>query len=574
MAHPAGWPVRTTHAELLYRVVEQASGEQTLEEIAAGVTESTDWLVSADNVRQLIQAKLLPMGLIAAADGTIAFRGGAGDRARSPLAVNMRMKTIGPRFIDPITRVLQVLYAPAVLIPILVVIAIAHWWLYFVHGVGGSILEALYTPGLLPVVLAILLVAGVFHEFGHASALRYGGGAVRGMGAGIYIIYPAFYTDVTDSYRLGRWARVRTGLGGFYFHLIFALGLMGLYLASKQEFLLFVVFLINLDIIRQNIPFIRLDGYWILADLTGIPDFFSQMGPFLRSVLPIPGWQGTRLPNLKPWVKMVFAAYIALTIPMLALLVFFLLRNVPSILAIMWDSFLAQTADFAAARSNGDVLGLAAAVAQMLILLLEMLGISYLLYALGRILARSIWIWSKPTLTRRVVGALVTVGMVTLAAYLWVPHLSFIGSSALPGVRTFEVTKRDHVKTPVTYPQTPPVGGNHAPVWQNCGFYDTPIADENAVHSLEHGAVWIAYRPDLTGAQVDSLRQSAQRQNYILASPYPDLTAPVVASAWGHQLRLRGAEDPRLNEFVRAFRLGPQTPELGAPCTGGKGTPE
>jgi hypothetical protein len=240
----------------------------------------------------------------------------------------------------------------------------------------------------------------------------------------------------------------------------------------------------------------------------------------------------------------------------------------------MWDSFLAQTADFAAARSNGDVLGLAAAVAQMLILLLEMLGISYLLYALGRILARSIWIWSKPTLTRRVVGALVTVGMVTLAAYLWVPHLSFIGSSALPGVRTFEVTKRDHVKTPLTYPQTPPVGGNHAPVWQNCGFYDTPIADENAVHSLEHGAVWIAYRPDLTGAQVDSLRRLAQRQNYILASPYPDLTAPVVASAWGHQLRLRGAEDPRLNEFVRAFRLGPQTPELGAPCTGGKGTPE
>ncbi|MBA3445542.1 MAG: hypothetical protein H0T58_11920, partial [Gemmatimonadales bacterium] len=88
----------------------------------------------------------------------------------------------------------------------------------------------------------------MFHEFGHASALRYGGGRVRGMGAGFYLIYPAFFTDVTDSYRLGRWARVRTDLGGFYFHLTFALGLIGLYWVTGQEFLLVVVLLINLDI--------------------------------------------------------------------------------------------------------------------------------------------------------------------------------------------------------------------------------------------------------------------------------------------------------------------------------------
>src|SRR3712207_2746075 len=101
--------------ELLYRVAEQTNGERTLEEIAAGVTESTDWMVSTDNVRQLIQIKLIPAGLIApAGDSAVPPRDG---RTPSPLALFMRMKTIGPRVIDPITRVLQFLYAPLVLIP-------------------------------------------------------------------------------------------------------------------------------------------------------------------------------------------------------------------------------------------------------------------------------------------------------------------------------------------------------------------------------------------------------------------------------------------------------------------------
>ena len=558
--------------ELLYRVAEQANGERTLEEIAAGVTESTDWMVSADNVRQLIQTKLVPAGLITPEGGSAMPHGE--DQTASPLALNMRMKTIGPRAIDPITRVLQFLYAPPVLIPVLIAIVIAHGWLYFVHGIARSFLEVLYTPGLLLVVLAIAVASGVFHEFGHASALRYGGGKVRGMGAGIYIVYPAFYTDVTDSYRLGRWARVRTGLGGFYFHLIFTLGVIGLYLASGQEFLLFVVLLIDLSIVYQFLPFVRLDGYWVLADLTGIPDFFSQIGPFIRSVLPVPGWEGSRLPNLKPWVKAVFAIYIVLTVPVLALLMFLLVKKAPSMLAIMWDSFLNQMADLSVAWSTGSVLGVTASASQMLMLAMEMVGIIYLLYALGRGLATAVWNWSKPTPARRVAGALIAVGAVAAVVFLWSPSLQLLGWAAPAGVQSFEVAERDHVRTPVTYPQTPPVGGDHAPVWQNCGFYEEPVADENAVHSLEHGAVWIAYRPGLPEGQIDSVRQLAQRQNYVLASPYPGIPAPVIASAWGHQLRLEGADDPRLDQFVRAFRLGSEAPERGGPCSGGTGKPE
>lgn len=380
--------------ELLYRVLEQANGERTLEEIAARVTESTDWMVSADNVQQVIRAKLIPMGLIAPADGMVVSRGE--DQVRSPLALNMRTRVIGPRIIDPITTVLQVLHAPLVLIPVLILIAFAHGWLYLMHGVTRSFLEVIYTPGLLIVVLAIMLMSSVFHEFGHASALRYGGGSVRGMGVGLYLVYPAFYTDTTDSYRLGRWARVRVDLGGFYFHLIFALGVMAVYLVSGREFLLFVVLLINLEIIYQCLPFVRFDGYWTLADLTGIPDFFSQMGAFLRSALPVPGWKGSRLPNLKPWVKAVFATYIFLTIPVLSLLLFMFVTRLPRIMATMWNSFLRQASEFSYAQSNGDLLGLAASVSQILLLGLQMLAIAYLLYRLGRLLAATV---------RRLIGA-------------------------------------------------------------------------------------------------------------------------------------------------------------------------
>jgi len=85
---------------------------------------------------------------------------------------------------------------------------------------------------------------------------------------------------------------VRTDLGGVYFHLIFALGLVALYGLTGHELLLFVVLLIDLEVLRQFFPFVRLDGYWVLADLTGIPDFFSQISPFLRTVLRRPDRKG------------------------------------------------------------------------------------------------------------------------------------------------------------------------------------------------------------------------------------------------------------------------------------------
>lgn len=141
------------------------------------------------------------------------------------------------------------------------------------------------------------------------------------------------------------------------------------------------------------------------------------------------------------------------------------------------------------------------------------------------------------------------------------------------GVETIEIENREHVEESVDYEQNPPVGGEHNPVWQNCGVYTEPINSENAIHSLEHGAVWITYRPDLTEKQVQQLQDLAGRESYVLLSPMEDLPSPVVASAWGKQLRLDDASGSRLEQFVSAFQQGPQTPEPGAACAGGVGEP-
>lgn len=138
----------------------------------------------------------------------------------------------------------------------------------------------------------------------------------------------------------------------------------------------------------------------------------------------------------------------------------------------------------------------------------------------------------------------------------------------IEGVKDLGKLTQNHVEGRVNYPQTPPAGGNHAPVWLNCGTYNKPVPSENAVHSLEHGAVWVTYRPDLSKAAVDKLK-AAMPSTYVILSPYPGLPSPIVASAWARQLTLDSPDDPRLATFIRAFRQGQQAPEPGAPCTGG-----
>ena len=181
----------------------------------------------------------------------------------------------------------------------------------------------------------------------------------------------------------------------------------------------------------------------------------------------------------------------------------------------------------------------------------------------------------EETLGRRrrlhiIVVALGTITGAALGAFVPLVLLSdrYQASSDVPGVKTFENLSLQHNNGDVSYKQVPPVGGIHNPVWQNAGFYEQQVLEEKAVHTLEHGAVWITYRPDLPEDQKEELRRIVESQDCLLASPYPSLSTPVVASAWGKQLRLKSVDDPKLQEFIRAYRKGPQTPEPGAPCTG------
>jgi Protein of unknown function (DUF3105) len=179
---------------------------------------------------------------------------------------------------------------------------------------------------------------------------------------------------------------------------------------------------------------------------------------------------------------------------------------------------------------------------------------------------------------RRVLGVVVAVVAVgSLAACASDGTTATAGGGTTPtsfpgepeGTKTYTGLARTHVDTKVDYPQTPPVGGPHNPVWQTCQFYDQPIHDETGVHSMEHGAVWITYSPDLPADQVDTLQALEPSKRFLLISPHAGLPANVVATAWGKQLYLDSVDDPRLAQFIATFEHGPQTPEEGVSCQGG-----
>ncbi|MEV6049488.1 DUF3105 domain-containing protein [Streptomyces sp. NPDC052107] len=140
------------------------------------------------------------------------------------------------------------------------------------------------------------------------------------------------------------------------------------------------------------------------------------------------------------------------------------------------------------------------------------------------------------------------------------------------GVQTWSgKLARTHVQTKVSYPMHPPVGGNHNPIWATCNgtVYTKPLQDENAVHSLEHGAVWVTYTSKAKKADVDALAAKVKKTPYSLMSPYENQAAPLILSAWGHQVTVKSADDPEVNKFFAAYVQGPQTPEPGAACTSG-----
>lgn len=140
----------------------------------------------------------------------------------------------------------------------------------------------------------------------------------------------------------------------------------------------------------------------------------------------------------------------------------------------------------------------------------------------------------------------------------------------IQGVTFKQEPNRNHQDGVLKYDSTPPVGGNHSPYWADCTgtVYSAPIANENAVHMLEHGAVWITYRQNLSAADVATLSALVSGNDRMAMSPYPDLDSPISLQSWGYQLKVDSATDPRIKKFITALKYNPDTtPEYGATCS-------
>lgn len=135
------------------------------------------------------------------------------------------------------------------------------------------------------------------------------------------------------------------------------------------------------------------------------------------------------------------------------------------------------------------------------------------------------------------------------------------------GTETVAIENPIHVPGGVDYPDVPPAGGPHDPTPLACGFYDFVVPDENVVHSLEHGVVWVTYEPGISDEELDILRDIG-RERETIVSQLPDQGSPVIGTAWAAQISLDSAEDPRLEQFLDAFRDAPSSPEPGASCGG------
>jgi len=179
-----------------------------------------------------------------------------------------------------------------------------------------------------------------------------------------------------------------------------------------------------------------------------------------------------------------------------------------------------------------------------------------------------------------VVGLIAVAGVVIARESARQGEIAQAAAGPIPGVEQTEDLTANHVTQPQAPDPTaptgdllPPVGGDHDPVPQNCGIYTEPVATANAVHSMEHGAVWVTYRPGLEEAELQRLVDLVAGRPYALLSPFPDQASPVVLTAWGVQLELAEAADPRAAAFLEKYVQGPQTPEPGAACSGGVGEP-
>lgn len=402
---------------LLYSVLCAVDGSRTEAEIAAAVSSRVGRAVVAEDVDTLIERRLRPLGLLKRADGSEP----AVRKANPLLALRFRLVVSNPQRTRRLTAPFAVLFHPAVVVAVTACFAAVVYWVLFRKGLASAASEAFARPVMLLAVFAVTVVSAGFHEFGHAAGLRRGGGVPRAMGVGLYMVWPAFYTDVTDSYRLGRGSRLRTDLGGLYFNALLALVTFGIWLLVRWDGLLLVIATQVLQMIRQLPPLLRFDGYHILADLTGVPDLYHRIGPTLAGLWPT-RWRTPQTRALKPWARAVVTLWVLLVVPLLLMTALVIIVTLPRIVASAAHSLTVQWALLGGQWVHGDWTGVGAKILALVAAALPVLGVGYFLIRLVRQIAGGTLRRTKGKPGKRAVAAVTAMAVIAGLVWAWWPH--------------------------------------------------------------------------------------------------------------------------------------------------------
>ena len=400
---------------LLYVILSGLDGRRGYDELAADVSRTTGRAVSADNVHQLTD-KLRRLGLAASEDG----REPELRRSNPLLALRFKAVVTDPGRTRRLTTPFAALFNPILVAAVLAVFAWISWWVLVERGLASATHDAFARPGLLLVVLAVTVLSAGFHEFGHAAAARRGGAPPGAMGVGLYLIWPAFYTDVTDSYRLGRGGRLRTDLGGLYFNALVVVGTAVVWWLTRDDAILLLVATQILQMLHQLLPLVRFDGYHVLADLTGVPDLFQRIGPTLRGLLPW-HWRDADARMLKPWARAVVSVWVLTVVPVLAFTLFILVTTFPRIVGSALASSRLQWAGLTAAFGDGDVLSVAARGIAALVVLLPAVAMGIALSRVARRVATSVWTRTQGRPVHRGIAVVVAAALVAALVWVWWP---------------------------------------------------------------------------------------------------------------------------------------------------------
>ncbi|WP_216858477.1 hypothetical protein, partial [Actinomadura verrucosospora] len=346
--------------------------ETALDRVADAVSQEAGARLTGEQIVYLADRKLAPLGVTTYSDGT------APPVVRTDPFLGLRFRIAV--FPESVTWFVAGLFAwlfrPLVLVPALAAVAAAETWVLTTRSMSLALQHTILAPVSILLIMALGVASCAFHEVGHASACRYGGVRPGVMGCGIYLVWPAFYTDITESYRLGRAGRLRADLAGVYFNGLFVVGLTLVYLQTGFEPLLVAVLYVNLEILQQLLPTLRFDGYYIMSDLVGVPDLFKYIGPILRRALLLRR-ADNRLDDLKRWPQIFVTMWVLVIVPVMLFQLGLISTQVPRLVRMDWQRIQGLATD---AAHGAGALQLIASGLQIVLLVLPLLGLVLIAY--------------------------------------------------------------------------------------------------------------------------------------------------------------------------------------------------